>query len=109
MLLKLLSAGADVNFDANVQGSALAAAAGGGHLEIMRILLAADAVPNAVSQNAVTPLINAVRNGQLGAVKLLLEDAGVDLDSNRQSALNEAAQHGHVAIADYLHASGEEE
>ncbi len=71
----LLEAGADVHAELY---EALSGAAGGGHVEAMKVLLEAGAKVNAEG-GSMSPLHLAAAEGHVEAVKLLLE-AGADVN-----------------------------
>lgn len=93
--------------DANAAGS-LQTACQGGHVEIVRILLAAGAhVNTAWDQISSTPLQEACREGHVEIVRILLA-AGAHVNAKFHAAtpLHEACQGGHVEIARMLLAAG---
>jgi hypothetical protein len=107
----LLDKGTDVNTK-NKQGyffeyTALMAAAGNGHTELVKLLIDKGADMNAIWpgwSNGVTALMIAAYNGHTEVVKLLL-DKGADVDVKNpygMTALIYAAIHGHTEIARLL-------
>ena len=79
----LLAHGADVDAAESYRGqTALMLAAGEGNVEAMRALIAAGASVGAQSKSGFTPLLFAVRNAQLDAVRLLLEH-GANVERSR--------------------------
>lgn len=81
---KLLAAGAQIN---RPGWTALHYAAAKGRLEIIALLLEHAAYIDAESPNKTTPLMMAASSGNIGAVKLLL-DEGADLGLRNAAGLN---------------------
>ena len=109
---QLIAEGVDVNSIAedgripriNIEGDTpLSAAAAVGHAEVVKMLLAARANPNATTVNDWTALMRASANGRLETVKILL--AGKANQSN-WPALVVAARNGHAEVAKVLMDAG---
>ncbi|KAI1856341.1 uncharacterized protein JN550_013827 [Neoarthrinium moseri] len=99
----LLSQGADINVQGGHHGNALQAASFGGHREIVQLLLDKGADVN-VSQDALTPLLVAARQGHENIVCLLLA-AGANhrvTDSFARTAFTYAAIHDSFRVVDIL-------
>ncbi|XP_053687301.1 uncharacterized protein LOC128736832 [Sabethes cyaneus] len=79
-------------------------AAENGHIEVMKVLLAAYLQIDADTRSGKTALMLALQRGHLKAAECLLENgADVDaLDSNRKVALHYAAEKGYSEIMDRL-------
>jgi len=106
----LLAQGADPNEMDGAGGSALIAAARGGHVDVMRALIAGGADVNRrdVRFSHWTPLVHAIHKRQAAAVRLLL-DSGADVDSPMDggaTALIFAAAYGETPIVEDLLARG---
>jgi len=99
----------DVNArDSEFGSSPLHWAAGGGHVEIMEMLLAKGANIEAKDKDGMTPLHAAAAKGQAAAVKLLL-DKGADVNSRRNdgaTALHGAALLDRTEVLPLLIAAG---
>ena len=114
MLKILLAGGASAkNVTSRYDGTALIAAAHLGHVEVVRILIAAKAPLNQVNNLGWTALMESIVLGNGGAnytatVKALVE-AGADVniaDRQRISPLQHARQRGYAEMARILEAAG---
>lgn len=114
MLKILLEGGASAkNITSRYDGTALIAAAHLGHVEVVKILIAAKAPLNRVNNLGWTALMEAIVLGNgdgnhTATVKALVE-AGADVnipDRNRISALQHARQRGYSEMARILEAAG---
>jgi uncharacterized protein len=90
-----------------VERTPLMGAARGGHLEVVKALIALGADPNAKSLYDDTALMEAVENGNVEVVRLLL-DKGADVTANAfgRTALKIARTKGSEDIAEILRAHG---
>ena len=88
--------------------TALIMAAQDGHVEAVRLLLAAGANVNLQAQNGVTALIMAAQNGHADVIRLLLANgANVNMQRpNGGTALMSAAYNGHADVIRLLLAAG---
>lgn len=77
---KALAAGANINSRAGLNGTAIHIAAGGGHLQVLKLLLAVEgADPNAKDKSSgVTPLCRAAVSGQDHVIEYLIYSCGAD-------------------------------
>jgi ankyrin repeat protein len=104
----LIKAGAEVNSPSkNSLGvTPLQSAVAGGHLEIIRLLLAAGASPNVRERGGYTPLHAAAQNGDVEIVRcLIFGGANVDATSdNDEKPLDMALKSGHDEVANLLKA-----
>jgi ankyrin repeat protein len=92
----------DINGD-----TALAWAAGRGHAECARVLLAAGADPAAANEEGATPLMQAARNGKLDTLEVLLPVSDVHKETQfGADALTMAAKRGHLDCVCALVESG---
>lgn len=101
----LLEHGAPIDQPSRL-GTALHAAAKGGHADVVRVLLAAGAaVEPALSEScATTPLLDGVRGGNLDVVRQLV-DAGANtraLTKNRKTILHVAAGTGNADLVRFV-------
>ncbi|HKB42189.1 MAG TPA: ankyrin repeat domain-containing protein [Gemmataceae bacterium] len=84
-------------------------AAGEGHLEVVRWLLARGARINFTinGKRRCLPLLDAATKGHLDVVKLLV-DNGADIHAsfNRHTPLSQAVNYGHPVVAEYLRSVG---
>ena len=107
---ELLDRGISANAkDHLFETSALEYAAGGGYVDIARLLLAHGADPNAF--NVLTPLMSASSKGYLDMVGILLE-AGADVNARVKpdtTALTFAQNHGHTEVVELLKQAGAKE
>lgn len=84
--------------------TALIAATGGGHMEIVQMLLAAKASVNAANNDKRTALMAAAMRGDEPLVKMLL-DAGAEVnakDKQGETALFDAVRYGHLPVVRML-------
>jgi hypothetical protein len=106
----VLSAGADVNAEGGVHsyGTALEAAAVGGHKEVVQVLVEAGAYIDAQGGAYGTALQMAAAGGYKEVVQVLVE-AGADIDAQGggySTALQEAAAGGHKEVVQVLVEAG---
>jgi ankyrin repeat protein len=99
----------DVNYAAkDIRINCLMFASGGGHLEIVKYLLAQGANVEAKDKQGRTPLIWAAMRGQLEVVKALLE-AGADINKTSMfgaTPLEYAGKYNHQQVIDFLKSKG---
>ncbi|RBR24379.1 uncharacterized protein FIESC28_02869 [Fusarium coffeatum] len=101
---ELLDAGADINAQPSISGSALHEAASLGYLTMVNTLLKQGAGINAKAPSGVPPLQGAAAGGHLDVVKLLIQQ-GANRDQTsgvRGTALHAAAMRGHAKVVKYL-------
>ena len=100
MVNRLLEAGADIESASfHDEARALCLASYQGHLEVVEMLLAAGAHPDAPSQSGTTALYMACQSGYLAVVETLLA-AGANIDApnkNGATPLFAACQTAHLA------------
>ena len=92
-------------------GTALHAAAIGGHVDVIELLLTNGADINAESETGATPLVLAAENGQLEALRFILQhkDKTVNIEAKGAgggTALHVAARKGHLNIIELLLTNG---
>ncbi len=108
-VVKLLDLGAPVNAKTDVHGvSPLMAAAAGGHIAVMGLLLARGADVNANAAQGITALTVAMSQDQIEAARVLL-NSGADAntkDSYNTTPLMAAAMNGQPAFVKMLLESG---
>jgi ankyrin repeat protein len=97
----------DIDIDTrNEKGlTALDEACGNGHLEMVKLLVAAGAEVNSQDSYDWGPLVSAAARGHLQVVKYLVEKAGADVrwaDPDGQRAFVYAASRGHSDVVEYL-------
>lgn len=99
----LLEAGADVDLHEKDYGrSAVAIAASEGHTNLLRLLLNSGADFSNYKDGYI-PLHEAAEEGQMAALKILLEKTDVNqTDHHGRTALFYAVEEGHVTIVKYL-------
>jgi ankyrin repeat protein len=98
-----LAGGADVNEQTAGFASPLAAAAGGGHLEAVELLLEAGGAAD-LPGASVTPITSAAQHGRAAVVRRLLE-AGVPAERSGSAMLAACAQ-GHLEVVRLLVEAG---
>ena len=103
---ELIKEGADVNdeADSTMSMSPLHFASQGGHVEVVKTLLAAEAEVNKANKYGNTPLSMASRNGHLEVVQALL---GADAEVNKankygNTPLSMASRNGHLEVVKAL-------
>ena len=101
----------DVNWDGSwLARTALHSASHGGHVEVVKLLLAHPAINvNCEDKYGVTPFSLGCLNGQMSIVDLLLKDPRVDVtlaDRDECTPLRYASRWGSLEIAERLIASG---
>ncbi len=103
-LLKAIPTLANAVQDPPFRWSVLHEASSEGRTEIVQLLLAHDANPNATNKDGETPLHWAVRKGHAEIVKLLLDHKANPnaADEKQHTPLHEAAFHGQKEIAELL-------
>jgi ankyrin repeat protein len=104
----MLAAGADVNATVAGDGSPLIAAAGDGHVDVVRLLLDKGADPNLIVPGDGTALIAAAGDGHTDVVDLLLQ-RGADVNlaaEGDETALIQAAGDGHLGVVKLLVSRG---
>jgi hypothetical protein len=89
-------------------GAALAAAAAGGCIDTLRLLLAGGALANSCDGDGVTPLMLAAQHGQCASIRALREYGGAldQRDRAGETALMRAARAGQAAAVELLVALG---
>jgi beta-lactamase regulating signal transducer with metallopeptidase domain len=100
----LVSAGADVNYALEGDGTPLILAAGRGEMELVEFLVERGADIDKFSSGDGNPLIAASAAGHRGIVAALVE-RGADVnswDAEDESPLINAARNGHLNVLDYL-------
>ena len=108
-LAMLLDHGARVDARSRTGWTALTLAAVKGHPDVVQRLLRAGADINAADVYGWTPLMRAVHEQRHGAVQVLLDAPGVDVDARNEhgsTALHLAAQRGDRPIVEHLLAGG---
>ncbi|KAF4447144.1 hypothetical protein F53441_9289 [Fusarium austroafricanum] len=101
---ELLDAGADINAQPSISGSALHEAASLGYLIMVNALIKQGAGINAKAPSGVPPLQGAAAGGHIDVVKLLIQQ-GANRDQTsgvRGTALHAAAMRGHAKVVKYL-------
>jgi ankyrin repeat protein len=76
-----------------------------GHLDVVKLLVAAGARVDPQSRDQAAALVSAIINGNLQVVTYLVEEAGADVqrtNSSGKTALQMAVESGHVDIVEYL-------
>ncbi|KAI9854661.1 MAG: Ras GTPase ras2 [Trichoglossum hirsutum] len=103
-VLEFLDAGADVNAQPSISGSALHAAAALGYLTLVSTLIKRGAGINATAPSGVSPLQDAAAGGHLDVVKLLLQKGARRDHKNgiRGTALHAAASQGRASVVKCL-------
>jgi ankyrin repeat protein len=105
-----LLVGAGANPDDGFDLTALEAAAAHGHADTISRLLQAGATPDAMNENAQTPLMRAAENGHLTAVHVLIHGgADPNVWEQGETALLCAARSGHEDVVEYLEGITSEE
>ena len=102
--VKALLAGPDVDARSHINETPLMFAASGGHLDVVKHLIAKGADVNAQYDTGNTPLIVASWYGHLDVVRFLIA-GGADIhigNNSNETALEWAACHGHLEIAKLL-------
>ncbi|KAF4461012.1 RAS-2 [Fusarium albosuccineum] len=103
-VIEFLDAGADINAQPSISGSALHEAAGHGYLTMANLLLKKGAGINARAPSGVSPLQGAASGGHLEVVKSLIQQ-GANRDQKspvRGTALHAAASRGQTTVVKYL-------
>lgn len=78
-------------------------AVSGGHIEIVKLLLEADANPNIIEGEGVTPLVEAVERNDIEMVKLLLKNgAKIELEGMYYKPLDIAKKKGNSDVIKLL-------
>ena len=100
-VLWLLSRGASIDPRNDFGGTPLMDAASLGYEEMVRLLLASGADPNAQDPSNESALTWAARNGETRVAEILL-DAGAATETGLETPLHCAAGNGHVALVKLL-------
>lgn len=71
-------------------------------MEILTLLLDDDRICRDMQDNVLSPLVKAVKTGNLALVDLLLEDGILDASDHKNAAFNKACELGHLDIVKLL-------